>query len=95
MAAHPTRLPQFEWAVGPPGGSSSSVPAGTMTCRRSRDGRGTGELQRVQIAVEKLLASGRSYREISSSPEIHRNCSGTTAMFVARTPPVAFLQREQ
>jgi hypothetical protein len=60
-----------------------------------RVGRGTGQLQRVQIAVEKLLASGRSKREISSSPEIQRNCSGVTAIFVERTPPVAFRQREQ
>jgi len=44
-----------------------------MTFSRLRVGRGTGQLQRVQIAVEKLLASGRSKREISSSPEIQRN----------------------
>src|SRR5215470_12541831 len=58
--AQVTRLPHWRCAEGPIGGGSSRLPDGTIMCSRARVGLGTGQLQRVQTAVEKLRASGRS-----------------------------------
>jgi hypothetical protein len=61
----------------------------------SREAWGTGQLQLLQICRAKLLASGKSKRFTRFSPLVQRNCWIGTAMFVERTPPVAFRQREQ
>jgi len=61
----------------------------------SRVTRGTGQLHREQMVTPKLLASGMSYLETSSSPDFQLNCAKGTAMFVERNPPVALRQREQ
>ena len=90
-----TRLLQWPWAAGFPGGTSSRVPAGTMARWPSREACGTGQLQLLQICRAKLFASGRSKRLTNSSPWVQRNWAMGTAIFVERTPPVALRQREQ
>src|SRR5437870_11846654 len=68
-----TRLLQWPCAAGFPGGTSSSVPEGTITRWPSRDACGTGQLQLAQICRAKLFASGRSKRFTNSSPCVQRN----------------------
>src|ERR1044071_7230497 len=95
ISAQLTRLLQWPCADGFPGGTSSSVPAGTMARVPSREACGTGQLQLPHICRAKLFASGKSKRLTSASPCVQRNCSIGTAMLVERTPPVALRQREQ
>lgn len=56
---------------------------------------GNGDPQRLQKHVAKLRASGKSYLTTASSPDVQRKRAGSTMMFDAHAPPVAFRQREQ
>ena len=61
-----TRLLQWPCADGFPGGTSSSVPAGTITRVPSRDAWGIGRLHVAQICRAKLFAS----RQIEAPDQI-------------------------
>lgn len=89
------REPKYTFDKGLIPGSSSRVPAGTMTALPLRDAHGRLEPHWLQKQVEKYFASGASNRFTNSRPEVHEICSGDTKRLDACIAPVTFLQREQ
>jgi hypothetical protein len=73
----------------------SSDPAGMTTILPLLNRRGTGPPQSLQNHLPNLLAMGRSYRVMLSSPVNHLIWSGLMPIFVAWPVPELLRQREQ
>ncbi len=74
---------------------SSKPPAGMIASRPLRVRCGIGLPHRLQNAVAKLRASGRSKRTTNSCPRSHRSAAACTITSQEWAAPVALRQREQ
>jgi hypothetical protein len=87
--------PQNMFCTGLMPGSSSSVPAGTMTTFPLFDNHGSEDPQFLQKQVAKYLVLSGSYLPTNSSPLSQLKSSGDTNKLAACALPVNFRQREQ